>query len=130
MVCLVMHRMHQSERRFKQVLVVRSDLDMGKGKIAVQCSHGAVSAAEQARKSFLTWWRGWLEDGQTKVAVKVSGLEQILDLGRRSDREGLPYFVVRDMGLTQVEPGTVTCIGIGPAPNEKIDALTGDLPLL
>ena len=124
------HQSNDEPRRFKQVLAVRSDLDMGRGKIAVQCSHGAVSAAEEARKHFTEWWRGWLEDGQTKVAVKVSGLDQIVDLGRRSGQEGLPHFIVRDMGLTQVEPGTITCISIGPGPAAKIDALTGNLPLL
>ena len=117
-------------RRYKQVLGVRSDLKMGKGKIAVQCSHAAVSASEEARKSSLDWWRIWMHEGQSKVAVKVSGLSPILDLGRRSRENGLPFYVVRDMGLTQVEPGTVTCIGIGPGPVVKVDLLTGDLPLL
>ena len=117
-------------RRYKQVLVVRSDLKMGKGKIAVQCSHAAVSASEEARKSSLDWWRIWMHEGQSKVAVKVSGLSPILDLERRSRENGLPFYVVRDMGLTQVEPGTVTCIGIGPGPVVKLDLLTGDLPLL
>jgi len=109
---------------------VRSDLKMGKGKIAVQCSHAAVSASEEARKSFLEWWRTWLHEGQSKVAVKVSGLAPILELERRSAETGLPFYVVRDMGLTQVEPGTITCIGIGPGPVVKVDLLTGDLPLL
>jgi len=116
--------------RYKQVLVVRSDLKMGKGKIAVQCSHAAVSASEEARKSSLDWWRTWMHEGQSKVAVKVSGLSPILDLERRSRENGLPFYVVRDMGLTQVEPGTVTCIGIGPGPVVRVDLLTGDLPLL
>ena len=120
----------RENRRYKQVLVVRSDLKMGKGKIAVQCSHAAVSASEEARKSFLEWWRAWLHEGQSKVAVKVSGLAPILELERRSGETGLPFYVVRDMGLTQVEPGTITCIGIGPGPVVKVDLLTGDLPLL
>ncbi|TMI41971.1 peptidyl-tRNA hydrolase [Candidatus Bathyarchaeota archaeon] len=120
----------RENRRYKQVLVVRSDLKMGKGKIAVQCSHAAVSASEEARKSSLDWWRIWMHEGQSKVAVKVSGLSPILDLERRSRENGLPFYVVRDMGLTQVEPGTVTCIGIGPGPVVRVDLLTGDLPLL
>jgi PTH2 family peptidyl-tRNA hydrolase len=120
----------QENRRYKQALVVRSDLKMGKGKIAVQCSHAAVSASEEARKSYLNWWRIWIHEGQSKVAVKVSGLSPILDLERKSRENGLPFYVVRDMGLTQVEPGTITCIGIGPGPVVKVDSLTGDLPLL
>ncbi len=71
-----------------------------------------------------------MHEGQSKVAVKVSGLSPILDLERRARENGLPFYVVRDMGLTQVESGTVTCIGIGPGPVVKVDLLTGDLPLL
>ncbi len=116
--------------RLKQMLVVRSDLDMGKGKIVVQCSHAAVSAAERARKMFPDWWKSWMAEGQSKVAVKVKGEQPILELQRQSKKAGIPCFVVRDRGLTQVEPGTVTCIGIGPAPHGKVDLLTGTLPLL
>ncbi len=115
---------------FKQALVVRLDLAMGRGKIAVQCSHAAVSAAEEARIQSPSWWKGWLNEGQCKVALKVRELEAISELERRARAKGLPVFVVRDRGLTQVEPGTVTCVGIGPAPSEMLDALTGDLPLL
>lgn len=120
----------QEKRRYKQILVVRSDLRMGKGKVAVQCSHAAVSASEEARKSFLDWWKIWMNEGQLKIAVKVSGLSTILDLERKSRENGLPFYVVRDMGLTQVEPGTITCIAIGPGPTVKVDSLTGNLPLL
>ncbi len=120
----------QQNRQYKQVLVVRSDIKMGKGKIAVQCSHAAVSASEEARKSAVDWWRIWMQEGQLKVAVKVNGLSSILDLERKSRENRLPFYVVRDMGLTQVEPGTITCIGIGPAPAARLDLLTRDLPLL
>ncbi|HZD12115.1 MAG TPA: peptidyl-tRNA hydrolase Pth2 [Candidatus Binatus sp.] len=120
----------RGERRLKQVLVIRSDLEMGKGKIAAQCSHAAVLAAEQARKHYKGWWEEWFRDGQTKVVLKVVGVDPILGLGRRSVSERLPYYIVKDMGITQLEPGTVTCIGIGPGPAAKIDQLTADLPLL
>src|SRR5437879_12883074 len=101
-------------RWYKQVLVVRSDLKMGKGKIAVQCSHAAVSASEEARKSSLDWWGIWMHEGQSKVAVKVSGLSQILDYERRSRENGLPFYVVSEMVRTQARPGTVTCFGNAP----------------
>jgi len=42
----------------------------------------------------------------------------------------LPAVVIRDRGLTQIAPGTVTCLGLGPAPSELVDAITGKLPLL
>ena len=119
-----------AELKFKQALVVRLDLGMGRGKIAVQCSHAAVSAAEKARSKSLDWWHAWMDEGQCKVALKVRGLEPLLELERNARRLAIPSYVVRDRGLTQVSPGTITCVGIGPAPSSSIDSLTGNLPLL
>jgi PTH2 family peptidyl-tRNA hydrolase len=115
---------------FKQIIVVRRDLDMGKGKIAVQVAHAAVSAAEEARKKFNDWWERWLSEGQCKVAVRVDTEEEILELQRRSRELKVPFALISDRGLTQVEPGTITCLGIGPAPSSLIDTLTGNLSLL
>jgi peptidyl-tRNA hydrolase, PTH2 family len=113
----------------KQALVIRVDLDMGRGKAAVQCSHAAVAAAEEARIHFNRWWKLWMEEGQLKVALKVPDLDSILDLERRGRAKGIPVYLVRDRGLTQVPPGTITCLGLGPAPADVVDPLTGDLTL-
>lgn len=118
-----------NEFGFKQVLVVRLDLDMGRGKAAVQCAHAAVSAAEEARAHEHSWWKSWMEEGQLKVAVKVPDLDSVLDLEKRGRSKGIPVHLVRDRGLTQVPPGTVTCLGLGPAPADMVDSLTGDLAL-
>ena len=115
--------------RFKQVLVIRLDLEMGRGKAAVQCAHAAVSAAEDARNHENEWWKKWMEEGQMKIAVKVLDLESVLDLERKGRAKGIPVHLVRDKGLTQVPPGTVTCLGLGPAPSEIVDSLTGNLAL-
>ena len=103
---------------------------MGRGKIAVQCSHAAVSAAEKTRAQYPDWWNNWIEEGQCKIALKVSHIETIMNLARLARSRRIPISLVRDKGLTQITPGTVTCLGIGPAPREAVDALTGDLPLL
>lgn len=118
------------EFEFKQVIVVRRDLDMGKGKIAVQVAHAAVSASEEARRKFREWWEPWLNEGQCKVAVRVDSVDEILELERRSRELRLPSALITDRGLTQIEPGTITCLGIGPAPSGLIDTLTGGLNLL
>jgi peptidyl-tRNA hydrolase, PTH2 family len=115
---------------FKQALVVRLDLKIGWGKIAVQCSHAAVSAAEEARKRVHDWWKTWIADGQPKIALKVPDLDAILLLEQQARTKRFPFSVVKDRGLTQVPPGTITCIGIGPAPVSLLDGLTGNLPLL
>ncbi|MCD6445268.1 peptidyl-tRNA hydrolase [Candidatus Bathyarchaeota archaeon] len=119
-----------SEFRYKQVIVFRSDLKISKGKTAVQAGHAAVSAAEEARKKHRSWWKAWIEEGQRKIAVKVKNEEELLKLEMEAKIQGLPYALITDMGLTEVPPGTITCLGIGPAPAEKIDKLTGNLPLL
>jgi PTH2 family peptidyl-tRNA hydrolase len=118
------------EFQFKQVIAVRRDLDMGKGKIAVQVAHAAVTAAEEARKKFTEWWEAWLREGQCKVAVRVDSLDEILQLERKSKELRLPSALITDRGLTQIDPGTTTCLGIGPAPSSLIDTLTGNLSLL
>lgn len=115
---------------YKQVIVVRADLRMGKGKLAAQAGHAAVSAAENARKSHAKWWRAWLDEGQCKVALKAANLAELLSLQKAAAQMKLPYSLITDRGLTQLPPNTVTCIGIGPAPTLQIDKLTGTLPLL
>ncbi|MBI2183920.1 MAG: peptidyl-tRNA hydrolase [Thaumarchaeota archaeon] len=119
-----------SEFRFKQVIVVRGDLKMGRGKTAVQVAHAALAAAEEARSRKREWFDRWLQEGQAKIAVKVSSLEELLELKRRAEQKRLPVALIEDRGLTQLPPSTVTCMGIGPAPSDELDPLTGDLKLL
>ncbi len=119
-----------SEFKYKQVIVMRSDLKMGKGKIAAQAGHAAVSAAEDARKHSQKWWRAWLDEGQCKIAVKVKSEEELADLEEQAKRFDLPCALIYDRGLTQLPPDTATCLAIGPAPSSEVDKITGKLPLL
>jgi PTH2 family peptidyl-tRNA hydrolase len=119
-----------SEFKYKQVIVVRSDLEMSRGKIAVQVGHAAVSAAEEARKLHPKWWRAWLNEGQCKIAVKVSSEKELLLLEKEAKEAELPSALISDRGLTELPPNTVTCLGIGPAPSDKVDIITGKLALL
>ena len=89
-----------------------------------------MSAAEEARIRSPDWWKSWLAEGQRKIALKVPDLDSILRLEREARSHHLPVSVIRDRGLTQVPPGTITCVGIGPAPSNMVDDLTGELPLL
>lgn len=115
----------------KQVIVVRSDLGMGKGKVAAQVAHAALDAADTARRKHPGWYESWREQGQAKVVVKTDGGEQALEALQRQARSlGLPVSLIQDRGLTQVEPGTTTCLGIGPGPSDEIDKVTGKLKLL
>ena len=113
----------------KQVIVVRADLDMGKGKIAAQVGHACVLGAEHVRKSNPEWFSQWWE-GQEKVVLKVSSLKELEQIKQDAIELDLPWSEVTDAGHTQISPGTTTCISLGPAPEEKIDRITGDLKLL
>lgn len=113
----------------KQVIAVRTDLGMGKGKMAAQVGHACVMAAETARVSYPDWWEEWWP-GQVKVVVKVSSYADLDRIRQEAARSRLPFCMVSDAGHTQLPPGTVTCVSVGPAPAGMVDAITGELPLL
>ena len=115
---------------FKQVIVVRSDLKMGKGKIAVQVAHASVMGVDKVKKTRSEWYEEWVAVGQAKIALKVSSLDELMHVKREAERAGLPVVMIEDRGLTQINPGTITCIGIGPAPSGKLEPVTGGLKLL
>jgi len=117
-------------QELKQVIVVRSDLNMGKGKLAAQVAHAAVLSAEKAKNTQKEIYRKWSSTGQAKVIVKVNSLDAILEVHRKAETEGLITSIIEDRGLTQLPPGTLTCVGIGPGPSSKIDKITGNLKLL
>ncbi len=115
--------------KFKQVIVLRADLKMSAGKAAAQAGHAAVSAAEIARKSKKDWWKQWIREGQRKIVVKVESEEELLKIKSEAEALGIPTAIITDMGLTELKPGTKTSVGIGPAPSEVVDKVTGRLPL-
>jgi len=114
----------------KQAIVVRTDLQMGKGKVAAQVAHASLAAAEAAQERKEGWYREWKREGQAKIVLKVDSLEALDELYMKAKSVGLPASMIEDRGLTQVDPGTVTCLGVGPAPDSEIDRVTGKLKLL
>jgi peptidyl-tRNA hydrolase, PTH2 family len=112
----------------KLAVVVRADLDMGRGKIAAQVAHAAVAAvlANLGTDDLA----GWLRDGQPKVVLKVASAGELEEVIRAAEAAGLPIELVQDAGRTQVAPGTLTCCAVGPAESQRIDAITGGLSLL
>lgn len=113
----------------KQVVAVRTDLGMGRGKIAAQVGHACVMGAEQVRKSHPDWFEQWWS-GQEKVIVRAKDGPELEAIKRHAIDIGIPWCMVTDAGRTQIEPGTVTCISLGPAPSQDIDRITGDMRLL
>lgn len=110
----------------KQAIVVRSDLGMGTGKVAAQAAHASLSAVADADDRATSRWKG---DGQTKVVLRADGESELFELADAAERAGLPNAIIRDAGRTQLEPGTVTALGVGPGDDETVDRVTGDLSL-
>lgn len=121
---------HGGDGELKLSVAVRTDLGMGRGKIAAQVGHAAVMALERVRASHPGWAAAWLESGQAKVVVRVAGPRELQDLKARAVELGMPWSEVADAGRTQLDPGTVTCIGFGPAPAPAVDRVTGGQRLL
>ncbi len=112
---------------YKQCLVIRSDLRLSTGKAAVQLAHAAVTAYERSSAAMKS---RWFNEGQRKVALKVSTLRELYELKSVAEARGLVTALIVDAGLTEVPPGTVTALGIGPAKEEDVDKVTSDLKLL
>jgi PTH2 family peptidyl-tRNA hydrolase len=110
----------------KQAIVARTDLGMGRGKLAAQVAHASLQAYEEAGSSARSEWKS---GGQKKVVLKGSGEGELQRLADEARREGLPYTLVRDAGHTQLEPGTLTALAVGPAAENVVDKVTGDLSL-
>ena len=110
--------------------MARTDLGMGKGKLAAQVAHASLAAAEEGMRKDPEWYRQWKEQGQAKVVVKAGSESELRGLLKIAKSMGLPSALIEDAGLTQLEPGTATCLGVGPAPVPLVDKVTGQLKLL
>lgn len=103
---------------------------MGKGKIAAQCGHAAVGVYEKAINKDPDGLKIWKRTGQAKVALKTDSVDEITQIADNAKKMGLITSLIRDAGRTQIAPNSITVLGIGPAPKDIIDKVTGHLKLL
>ena len=113
----------------KQAIIIRSDLKMGKGKCAGQSAHASVSALRKAEARAPDAVAQWEEQGQKKIVLKVGSEDELFALFERMKKE-IPCALIHDAGKTQLEPGTATCFGAGPADESLINKYCKDLKLL
>lgn len=111
----------------KQVIVVNQSLKLPKGKLAAQVAHAAVGAYLDAGEDAQV---DWLNEGMPKVVLQAADEADLLRLQDAAMAAGLPFLLVEDAGRTVVPEGTITCLGLGPARDEDIDRVTGELKLL
>lgn len=118
-----------AEGEYKMVILVRTDLNMTKGKAAAQCCHAVLEAYKAASAKYPQVVRGWEQNGQPKVTLKVESQEQLMELIKAARQAGVCAESIIDAGRTQLTPGTRTVAALGPAPKRLIDLITGHLKL-
>jgi len=119
-----------AEDEIKQVIVIRTDIEMGKGKLAAQCAHASLSSYMDAVEKDKKVVDRWLEAGQKKIVLKVDSVETMVKLFQAFKYKGIPCALISDRGMTQLPPDTKTALGIGPWKSEEIDKFTAALKLL
>ncbi len=145
--------MTSSSYKAKQMIVMRRDLRMRKGKIAAQAGHACVEATLMALvregrlsevrmtpdegwvylehpASEVTPLSDWFDAGVAKVCVYVDSEDELLDIAEQGHEQGFLVALIRDAGFTEFhgEP-TYTCLAFEPLPADRIDPITGGLPL-
>jgi len=110
---------------YKLTVLVRGDLKLSKGKTCAQVGHAVLQCYMKQDDKKLT--QAWLEEGGKKVILKAKDLKELFDIKEAAKRAGLVTAVIKDAGHTEVEPGTVTCMGLGPDREENIDRITKSL---
>ena len=112
---------------YKQVILVRTDLKLPQGKMAVQVAHASVEAVDKSKKLVVGLWK---INGAKKVVLKVKDLEELKTYLKQAKQANLSIALISDAGKTVLKPGTTTCLAIGPAKESQIDQITGHLKIM
>lgn len=121
---------NEAVEELKQVIILRSDLEMGKGKMVAQGAHASLMSYLEAEKKDSGLAKEWIEEGEKKIVLKVADEEALKKLYAAFSYKGIPCALVSDAGLTELPPGTKTALGIGPWKSGGIDEFTKALKLL
>jgi len=120
----------RSVEEYKLVVLVRNDVKMSKGKVAAQVGHAAVNCALSIKKKDSDAFEKWTFNGQPIIVLKVNTEKEMFEFKSIADTQNLNNSIICDAGRTQIEPGTYTCLGIGPAAASALDKITGELSML
>lgn len=111
----------------KQVIIIRKDLGLSKGKMAAQAAHASLKASERTRNTNKGIWKKWMEQGGKKIILEGESAKQLLELKEIAENKRLPNSLIEDAGHTEISPGTKTALAIGPWKENEIDEITGNL---
>jgi PTH2 family peptidyl-tRNA hydrolase len=139
--------------KYKFVAVVRKDLVMSPAKLGVQIAHAAVGCCKLVRRTDLELYVNeienypkfqmfpqgllnirtredeWFDEGQVKLVLQVPTESDLRNISAKCILNNIPHYEVRDFGLTELEPNTFTCVGVGPDLVENVNKITGSLKL-
>jgi PTH2 family peptidyl-tRNA hydrolase len=118
------------EFEYKMLIVTRNNLKLSPGKLAAQVAHAAVACALDTKKNNPKWFNKWQNEGAKKAVVKVDSEKEFYPLKEKAEQLKIVAHIIEDAGYTEIPVGTKTVLGIGPAPNNIIDQVTGGLPAL
>ena len=117
----------EPEFKYKQCIIIRNDIKMSCGKKCAQAGHAAIVAYE---KSSPLLKKAWMNEGQKKVVLKASDQRTLFEIKTLAESAGIVSALIQDAGMTEIPPGTITALGLGPAKCEDLDKITGSLSLL
>ena len=115
---------------YKMVIVTRDDLKLSVGKLAAQVAHAAVICSIDVKKQNPSLFNRWQNEGGKKVIVKVRDEDDFYPLEKKARQLKIVSHIITDAGHTEIPAGTKTVLGIGPAPSNLIDQVTGSLSIL
>jgi len=108
-------------------IFMRADLNMSRGKIAVQAGHAVAHMMKNSTPEAI---EAWFTNLQTKIVLCVNSEKELNDLVTRCEANTIPHHLVRDAGKTEIEPGSVTCLAVGIESRKRISKITQGFPTL
>ena len=125
----------------KQVIVMRKDLGMRRGKQIAQGCHASMKVffdrieycdnGDMKMNNISKEMEEWINGIFTKICVSVESEEELMEIYNKAKEAKLPNALIQDAGKTEFDGvPTKTCLAIGPHKAEKINKITGDLKLL
>lgn len=108
-------------------LIVRNDLKMGKGKMAAQCGHAVQQLLEKCPKPL---YQDYMKCGYPKIVLKINREVELLTKWEKVKKFTKQHALVVDAGKTQLQPNTITVLGIGPIEKYKVKNIVSELKLM
>ena len=112
---------------YKQLIIIRQDLKLPKGKAISQGAHAAVEACLKSDKDKVKMWR---QNGSKKITLKVQSKTELFKALQLAKDNNIACTLITDAGKTVIAPGTETAVGIGPENEEKLDTYFANYKLL